>query len=131
MDVFSVQLKEWVKADRPKQFKNYNLIKAQNRKQSLEQSPSFVSKQKVKKVLSPQQQIRMDLMDFSTSKGDENGKFTIVDTWTEHTSHPKLEFDERKQLFTKIQSEKHRLKQQALMEFDPSKDKSIMMDEAT
>jgi len=44
MDVFSVQLKEWVKADRPKQFKNYNLIKAQNRKQSLEQSPSFVSK---------------------------------------------------------------------------------------
>jgi len=44
MDVFSAQLKEWVKAERPRGFKNYNLIKAQNRKQSLEQSPSFVSK---------------------------------------------------------------------------------------
>lgn len=131
MDVFSAQLKEWVKAERPRGFKNYNLIKAQNRKQSLEQSPSFVSKQKAKKVFSPRQQIRMELTDFTTSKGDENGKFTIVDSWTEHMSHHKLEFDERKQLFSKIQSEKHRLKQQALKEFDPSKDKCIMMDEST
>ena len=56
----------------------------------------------IKKAVPLEQQVRLDLNDFSTVKGNEDGKFTIANTWTEHVTHPKLEFEEKVQIIHKI-----------------------------
>ncbi len=68
----------------------------------MEETPSLIKKKKIKKAIAPEQQVRLDLTDFSTVKGDEDGQFIIANTWTEHATHPKLEFEEKMQIMHKI-----------------------------